>query len=75
MRPPSPQERPDRFGPEPFRLYAKEVLRLELEDQQLEALRGLVNSLIAEMELMDQVDLDGVEPDIAFALDPEGWPR
>jgi hypothetical protein len=66
---------PETFGPEAFRLFAREVLRLEVEDDQVEPLRSLVNGLHAELAPMTLADLDGVEPDVAFALDPEGWPR
>ncbi|WP_161602083.1 hypothetical protein [Tautonia marina] len=80
MRPPSPrpsslQEVPETFGPDTFRLIAREVLRLEIEDDQMEPLRSLVNGLSAELAPMTLLDLDGIEPDVAFALDPEGWPR
>jgi hypothetical protein len=72
---PSPQEVPETFGPDAFRLIAREVLRLEIEDDQMEPLRSLVNGLSAELSPMTLLDLDGIEPDVAFALDPEGWPR
>ncbi|MEW4570666.1 hypothetical protein AB1L88_22610 [Tautonia sp. JC769] len=83
MRPPSPtpsptappQEVPETFGPDAFRVLAREVLRLEIADERLEPLRSLVNGLNAELAPMTLVDLDGVEPDVAFGLDPEGWPR
>ncbi len=70
-----PQEIPETFGPEAFRLFAREVLRLELDDEQLAALRDLVNGLHAEVAPLAAVDLAGVEPEVGFAIEPEGWPR
>jgi hypothetical protein len=72
---PQPQERPETFGPEVFRLLAQEVLKLGLDDEQVEALRQVVNGLNVEMAPLADADLAGVEPEVMFGLDPEGWPR
>lgn len=75
MTEPPAQDVPETFGPDVFRLLSREVLRLDLPDEQLESLRELVNGLYAEIAAIDAVDLTGVEPDVSFGLDPEGWPR
>lgn len=75
MPQPNPQEIPETFGPEVFRLLALEVLGLGLDDERLEGLRRVVNGLVAELAPMAEADLSGVEPETAFALDPGGWPR
>jgi hypothetical protein len=64
---PQSQEMPETFDPEAFRLLAREVLKLGLDDQALEALRQVVNGLNAEMAPLAAADLAGVEPG--------GWPR
>ena len=70
-----PQEVPETFGPEAFRLYARQVVKLELDDNALEALRQGVNGLLAELSPLDAVGLGGVEPATGFAIGPEGWTR
>ena len=66
---------PEPFGPESFRLYAREVLRLDLADDELEPLRATVNGLIAELAPLEALALGDDDLGVSFGLDPEGWTR
>ena len=69
------QEIPETFGPEAFGLYAREVLKLELTAEELEALREGVNALIAELEPLEAMELGDDDLAVTFGLEAEGWPR
>jgi hypothetical protein len=68
---PDPPEGPLTVGT--IHRMARELVALELSNEEVKALRPLLNGLLDEIGRIRPEDRDGAEPDVAFRL--ETWPH